>query len=87
MSTERMIADLVNVLESENAQIAWAGTISSSPAQTGLEPDSDPGAQLPALRALEQRRRADLDDALSRAAAIESFAFLSARAREPAALQ
>jgi hypothetical protein len=52
-----MIADLVSLLESENAQIAWAGTISAYLAEAGLEPDSDPA---------EQRRRADLDSALSR---------------------
>ena len=66
MSNEQMIAELVNLLESENAQIGWAGTISSYLAEAGLEPDSDPGEHLPALLALEQRRRVDLDDTLSR---------------------
>ena len=66
MSTEQMMADLVSLLESENAQIGWAGTISSHLAEAGLAPDSDPSEHLPALLALEKRRRADLDDALSR---------------------
>jgi len=65
MSAEQLIADLVNVLESENAKRGWAETVASYLAAAGLEADSDPGEQLPALLALEQRRRADLDDALS----------------------
>jgi hypothetical protein len=66
MNIEQMVADLVNLLEGENAQISWAGTIGAYLSEAGLEPDSDPAEHLPALLSLEQRRRADLDDTLAR---------------------
>lgn len=65
MNADQMIADLVNLLEAENANAGWAQTISSYLSEAGLEPESEPSTHLPALLALEERRRADLTDTLS----------------------
>jgi hypothetical protein len=66
MNAEQMIADLVNLLEGENANMDWGQTVANYLRAAGLEANSDPSEHLPALFALEQSRRADLDDALAR---------------------